>query len=128
MQAVRQVLAEVGAQDVPVLLVLNKSDRLDPTDRRRLLAEHPGGVVVSALTGDGVDALTEAVAARLALDVERVTLEFDTGREADRARIAWLYRVARVLSHLTDGTHAALEVNVARRWLDRLAGPAPDQA
>jgi GTP-binding protein HflX len=128
MQAVRQVLAEVGAQDVPVLLVLNKSDRLDPTDRKRLLAEHPGAAVVSALTGEGVDALTAAVAARLSLDIERVTLEFDIGREADRARIAWLYRIARVLSHRTEGTHAALEVNVARRWLDRLAGPAPDQA
>ena len=128
MDAVRQVLAEVGAQDVPVLLVLNKSDRLDPTDRRRLLAQHPGAVVISALTGEGVDALTDAVAARLSLDTERVTLEFDVERAADRARIAWLYRVARVISHHTEGTRAALEVNVARRWLDRLAAPAPDQA
>jgi hypothetical protein len=67
------------------------------------------------------------MAARLSLDTEHVTLEFDVGRAADRARIAWLYRVARVISHRTEGTRAALEVDVARRWLDRLAGPAPDQ-
>jgi GTP-binding protein HflX len=127
MQAVRQVLAEVGAEDVPVLLVLNKCDRVDPVDRQRLLAEHPGAAVVSALTGEGVEALTGIMAARLSLDTQHVTLEFDVGRAADRARIAWLYRVARVISHRTEGTRAALEVDVARRWLDRLAGPAPDQ-
>jgi GTP-binding protein HflX len=127
MQAVRQVLVEVGAEDVPVQLVLNKADRLDPVDRARLVAEYPGAAVVSALNGEGVEALTAAVAARLSLDTQHVTLEFDVGREADRARIAWLYRVARVLSHRTDGTRAALEVSVARRWLDRLSGPAPDQ-
>jgi 50S ribosomal subunit-associated GTPase HflX len=110
-----------------VQLVLNKADRLDPVDRARLVAEYPGAAVLSALNGEGVEALTAAVAARLSLDTQHVTLEFDVGREADRARIAWLYRVARVLSHRTDGTRAALEVSVARRWLDRLSGPAPDQ-
>jgi len=107
---------------------MNKSDRLDPADRRRLRAQQPGAVVLSALTGEGVEALTAAVAERLGLDTERVTLEFDVRLAADRARIAWLYRVARVISHHTEGTRAALEVSVARRWLDRLAGPAPDEA
>ena len=127
MRAVHQVLEEVGADEVPTLPVLNKCDRVEEVERARLRAEHPDAVLISARSGEGIDALREAVAGRLALDSERVRLEFDEASEADRARIAWLYRVGRVVSHHTVGTRTALEVRVARRWLDRLE-TAPEQA
>ena len=63
--AVRQVLAEIGASDVPELLVCNKADRADATTLLALRAGHPGCVVVSARTGHGLEDLADAVEARL---------------------------------------------------------------
>ena len=61
--AVREVLEEIDAQDVPELLVFNKTDR--STEWKRLLDAHPGSIAVSALTGDGIDALLQATSDRL---------------------------------------------------------------
>jgi len=61
--AVREVLAEIGAGEVPQLLVVNKAD-IDP-DRAQALAVAHGGVAVCARTGAGVDALLVAVSDRL---------------------------------------------------------------
>jgi GTP-binding protein HflX len=121
MQAVRQVLVEVGAQDVPQVVVFNKADRLEASEGGRLTAGHPDAAVISALTGEGLEALVAILAARLSLETERVHLEFDEANEADRERIAWLYRVARVRSHQRQGARTAIEATVARRWLARLA-------
>ncbi|HXY45013.1 MAG TPA: GTPase HflX, partial [Acidimicrobiales bacterium] len=63
-QAVRSVLAEIGANDVPELLAINKSDRV-PRAAARLAATYPGAVAFSALTGRGVPELLRAVADRL---------------------------------------------------------------
>ena len=63
--AVRQVLAEIGASDVPELLVCNKADRADATTLLALRAGDPGCVVVSARTGHGLEELANAVEARL---------------------------------------------------------------
>ncbi|MGH9061016.1 MAG: GTPase HflX, partial [Acidimicrobiales bacterium] len=49
--AVRQVLSEIGAAEVPELLAFNKVDRLDPDTVGQLVASHPGSVSISALTG-----------------------------------------------------------------------------
>ena len=49
----------------PVLLALNKSDRLDDRQRAELKAAHPEAYFLSARTGDGVEPLLEAAAQRL---------------------------------------------------------------
>ena len=98
MEAVTRVLGEIEAQDVPAILVLNKVDRLTPEERTRLDAlVFPGAVFISAATGDGLDALSTAVARRLALETQRVRLEFDEHDERDRQSIARLYRHAACL-------------------------------
>ena len=56
-RAVLDVLNEIGAAHVPRLLVLNKVDVLDAEARRELGFRHPDAVEVSALTGEGLDAL-----------------------------------------------------------------------
>jgi GTP-binding protein HflX len=61
--AVRDVLAEIGADEVPQLLVFNKADRSDEVER--LARRHPGSVAVSAITGQGIDGLLGAMAERL---------------------------------------------------------------
>jgi len=56
------VLGEIGAHDIPVELVLNKVDLLDPLARRRLTHAFPRSLQISARTGVGLDALRARVA------------------------------------------------------------------
>src|SRR5690348_8365116 len=65
MSAVRAVLAEIGAADVPEIVVINKADAADPVVVKGLEANERGCVVVSARTGAGIDDLLAAVDARL---------------------------------------------------------------
>jgi GTP-binding protein HflX len=62
--AVDDVLGEIGADQRPRLLCLNKIDLLDEDRRRGLRFRHPGAVQVSAETGEGLDELGEAIEAR----------------------------------------------------------------
>ncbi|HEX2052470.1 MAG TPA: GTPase HflX [Actinomycetota bacterium] len=64
--AVDQVLMQIGAGDVPRIVAMNKSDRLDPETRRRLERQFPGALFISAVAGEGLDALLEAVSSKLA--------------------------------------------------------------
>jgi GTP-binding protein HflX len=69
--AVRTVLAEIGAGGLPELLVVNKADAVAALggqaaeEARRLLAAHSGAVMVSARTGEGMDGLLETMGDRL---------------------------------------------------------------
>lgn len=77
--AVREVLAEIGADEVPELLVFNKVD-LDPDAAKRLVEDHPGSVVVSAVTGDGVELFLRTLADRLRARTSVVELHVPYGR------------------------------------------------
>ena len=72
--AVDTVLAGIGADDVPLEIVLNKVDRLDPLARRRLANRFPEALQVSATTGEGLDALRDRIAMRFADRFEDVRL------------------------------------------------------
>jgi GTP-binding protein HflX len=63
--AVDEVLAEIGATEVPRLIALNKIDMLDEASRRRIRERFPDAVAISAVTGDGVEELLAAISARL---------------------------------------------------------------
>jgi GTP-binding protein HflX len=63
--AVREVLADIGADTVPELVVVNKSDAADPEAVRAVLRQEPTAVVVSARTGAGLGKLRAALADRL---------------------------------------------------------------
>lgn len=71
-EAVRAVLREIGAGDVPELLVWNKADRTPEAGRRA--EHHPGSVAISALTGDGIDRLLLTLGDRLAAATSTVEL------------------------------------------------------
>ncbi|MFC5379810.1 GTPase HflX [Aquipuribacter nitratireducens] len=71
--AVREVLAEVGAHDIPEVVALNKCDVADTEVVDRLLRRERRSVAVSARTGAGVAELLERVAA----DVPRPDVEVD---------------------------------------------------
>jgi GTP-binding protein HflX len=62
-EAVRRVLEEIGAANMPEVVALNKIDRLRGSERARLATRFPGSASVSAITGEGVEGLLEAVGA-----------------------------------------------------------------
>jgi GTPase len=73
-RAVEDVLEEIGAGDTARLLVLNKADVLDEERRHELAFRHPEGVLVSALTGEGLEELGERIVAEFALTLRDVEL------------------------------------------------------
>jgi GTP-binding protein HflX len=79
-QAVQQVLKELGCADKPTLLVLNKVDRLTDLSLLHVLQKHhPRAVAVSAAQGRGLDELREAVMEMLSEDFAEVEVETDAG-------------------------------------------------
>jgi GTP-binding protein HflX len=93
-RAVRDVLAEIGAERVPELIALNKVDRA-PGALPALLAVHPGAVAISAATGAGVDSLLVAMADMLRARAAVIEL----GVPYDRGDVlAALHREGEVLS------------------------------
>jgi len=84
--AVRSVLTEIGADGLPELLVVNKSDALGGGDdhtgeeARRLMAAHPGSVLLSARTGAGIDDLLVSIGDRLRVGDRVVELEIPWAR------------------------------------------------
>jgi GTP-binding protein HflX len=63
MDAVREVLSEIDAEQIPQLIVFNKAD-LSP-EVKTLVDHHPGSVAVSAVTGEGIDDLLAAIGDQL---------------------------------------------------------------
>jgi GTP-binding protein HflX len=59
---VRVVLNDIGADELPQMLVINKIDAIDPLARRRLQNRFPDAVLISARTGENLDELKRRVA------------------------------------------------------------------
>ncbi|MCU1463059.1 MAG: GTP-binding protein HflX [Acidimicrobiales bacterium] len=116
--AVRTVLAEIGAQDVPELLTFNKTDHPE-SDAKRLVADHPGSVAVSALSGEGLDDLLVAIGDRVRAmsDVVDLVVPYDRGDV-----VAAIHREGEVLveTHEADATRirARLDPAAAGRFAE----------
>ncbi|HEV3352206.1 MAG TPA: GTPase HflX [Acidimicrobiales bacterium] len=99
--AVRTVLAEIGADRVPELLAFNKAD-IAP-EAKRLVDRNPGSVLLSAVTGEGVDNLLRTIGDRLRAlaPVVELRVPYDRGDV-----LAALHREGEVLSeaHEPDAT------------------------
>ena len=81
-ESVETVLAEIGAGEIPVELVVNKVDLLDLSARRRVANRFPGSLEISAATGEGIDELKARIAERFAdrFDEVRLLVPYDEGR------------------------------------------------
>jgi GTP-binding protein HflX len=88
-EVVERVLAEIGAAERPILLVLNKIDQLGPEAERqaKLEATRAGGAAVSARSGANIEALRAAIDVRLAADRERVEFRVPFERGEVLARL-----------------------------------------
>ena len=65
LRAVDSVLSDLGAGELPRLLILNKADLLEEDERLALRAEFPDAVMVSVKSGEGIDSLDRTIAAQL---------------------------------------------------------------
>ncbi len=98
-----------------IIEVWNKIDRFDPEERdnlRNIAARRPPErpcFLVSAVTGEGIDALLTAIEDRLA--AKRITLNLSIDA-ADGAGISWLHRNAEVLSKVLHGERFDMTVRV----------------
>jgi GTP-binding protein HflX len=126
LRAVDEVLEEIGAGDRPRLLVLNKADALTPERRAELRHHHPDGMLVSALTGEGLDALGE----RIAEELERTLRTGDLLLPyAEGGRLAELHDIAGDLERedTAEGVRvrARVPVTVAERYAAYAANGQP---
>jgi GTPase len=128
-EAVADVLHEIGASDLPVELVLNKIDSVDPLGRRRLSNRFPGATQVSALTGEGLDSLRADLAQRFDDRWERVKLLVPY---EDGSRLSELYALGTPIEDRQDTSAGVVVVaRLPRRDLPRfapflIAGPADE--
>jgi GTPase len=111
-QAVRTVLAEIGAGHVPELLVLNKMDAASAEQLTTLRSTYRDAAVISARTGWGIDqlrAMTEVRLPRPAVEI-RVLLPYQRGDLLDR-----IHRTGELLvnEHTSEGTVVLARVNAA---------------
>jgi GTP-binding protein HflX len=118
-RAVTAVLHEIGADDLPLELVLNKIDAVDPLRRRRLGNRFPEALQVSALTGEGLEALRERVAERFADRFEAVRLFLPY---RDGGKLAELYALGAPIEEREDQPDGVLvRARLPRRELRRFA-------
>jgi GTP-binding protein HflX len=119
LEAVGSVLHEIGAAELPVLLVLNKIDLVDRLAERRLSNRFPDAVQVSALTGEGLDTLRERVAAHFGNRFEEVRLlvPYDEG-----AKLAELYALGAPVDERRDEPEGVfVRARLPKRELVRFA-------
>ena len=111
-QDVQAILTEVGvtAAADKLIEVWNKLDRLDAEHRAGLALGQglEGPIAVSALTGEGIDTLLEAIEARLARGRSLIDLSLDG---ADGQGLHWLYEHTEVMAR-ADGDDGRVNVTV----------------
>src|SRR6202034_414917 len=87
-EQVDKVLREIGAGEIPQLRVYNKIDRIGVDARLERDAQGRAAAVwIGAAAGTGLDVLRDAIAERLALQVQRLWLHLPPAAGALRARL-----------------------------------------
>ncbi|MHA6723003.1 GTPase HflX [Sphingomonas sp. RS2018] len=119
---VEGVLAEIGvAETTPRIEAWNKLDLLTGDDLEDMLVDagrRDDVVAISALTGEGVDALLRTIADRLTAAHQRYLVTLDA---SDGAGAAWLHAHGEVLSQESDDAGLHLEVRLDPRDYERFA-------
>ena len=126
-RSVETVLGEIGAEDLPVEVVVNKIDLVPELRRRRLGERFPGGLEVSALSGEGLDELRSRLAERFSDRFEpvRLLLPYEDG-----GKLAELYALGAPIEEREDRPEgvvvlARLPLRELRRFAPYLLAEAP---
>lgn len=124
-RTVEEVLGQIGADTIERLEVFNKVDTMDPTTKERLQRVHPDALMVSALSGEGLDELVSRIATIAAAQDEfiNVLVPFERGD-----LVALAHRRCSILAetHEDDGTRMQLYAppDCAHRFKDLESGKA----
>ena len=112
---VNEVLSEIGARQLPTILVFNKIDALPA----HTPLPHPGVAYVSAVKSQGLVDLLAQIGSNLGVSSQPAKVVLAAGDGKTRA---WLYRVGAVIdeAHTEDG-QVALQVRADAQVLDQLA-------
>ena len=119
MAAVDVVLHEIGADELPVELVLNKIDAVDDERRRKLANRYPGAVQVSALAGEGMESLRARIADCFSdlFEPVRLLLPYQEGGKLNE-----LYALGAPIEEREDTSEGVLVVaRLPRREINRFA-------
>ena len=115
--AVEALLRDLEVADRPMILALNKIDRLGEEESLDAVVAREGGVAVSAATGAGLDRLLTAIHAALP-PAGTVTLRIPHG---DGAALALCYERGRVLARWDEAEHVRVAVELPAALLPPLA-------
>jgi len=118
LRAVDDVLEEIGAGGRPRLLVLNKADALDEERRRELAFRHPEGILVSAVTGEGLDELRDRIEDAFKRTLQRIDVLVPY---AEGGRLAELHEVAGDLEREDTAEGVRIRATVPPTVADRFA-------
>ncbi|HEX5030763.1 MAG TPA: GTPase HflX [Candidatus Eisenbacteria bacterium] len=118
-EAVDEVLREIGAEGSPRIVVLNKTDRVgDPLDLALASAGHLESVQVSALTGAGLDRLAEAVEKHILEGQCEAEFRLPAG---EGKLLAWLADRGTILDRVYEDGVVAVRVRMTKADLARAA-------
>jgi len=106
MQVTREVLDEIGAGDVPWILVLNKIDKVAPAGREELSKEFPAALLVSAKDPADVGRVRDAIIGTFEADMTEVDLVVPYGAGRAIGEIHKLHVISE--SYEGDGVHYRL--------------------
>ena len=123
-EAVNQVLGELGVGDKPTLVLLNKADAITDQSILTILRQsQPDTLLISARTGEGLEILHDTVDARMQGNRRRLTLSVSA---KNGKALNFLERFADILDRHFDDGRAVLDVRIPPRALEHLHTLAKD--
>ena len=117
-QVVHQTLKEIGAEDKPEILVLNKIDLISEESQfNALRSDWPDAVFVSAVRGIGIDTLNELIAERTSSEYELMDLRIPV---SNYRAIAYIHEHAEVESLHYDEDMACVRFEIHTKFTSKL--------
>jgi len=117
MATTEKVLAEIGAAELPRILVLNKIDIAEPEALEQWKRIHPEGLAVSAKTGQGLDSLALLIEKSLTSDMEEVLLAIP---HSEYSLIPLIHREGSIIEEKTEDDRTIVRCRIPNRLEGRL--------
>jgi len=114
MRAVEEVLSDLGAAEIPLVVVFNKVDMIEPASAALLRERYPAAVLTSAVSGEGMAEVERAIAL-MVTGTRQVTLRIPAARGDIMSS---LYREGRVLARELEGDNIVMSVSLPRDIVD----------
>jgi GTP-binding protein HflX len=109
-----KVLFDIGAGEIPHILVLNKIDLVDPVVVQAFLSRYPGSIAVSAKTQEGLGELVKEIQEALTKQMETLVLRIP---HADNHVVSLILREATVLDQYYDEEYTWIRCRIPRKLI-----------